>query len=129
MCHPHWGEWGHYSECSKTCGAGTKTRERECLHRQNDYEEEPNCLDVDRTESVLCNTQNCRKSEAQAGLQLSSSWVAAEFQLGCRWVPAGLVEAGFVKLYFKLVFWFLAAIIIEIYLILLILSDTKSCIS
>ena len=25
-----WGEWGKMSECSRTCGGGLKTAEREC---------------------------------------------------------------------------------------------------
>ena len=42
------------------------------MHRQNDYEEEPNCLDIDKTESVLCNTQNCRKYHLK--YNITSQW-------------------------------------------------------
>ncbi|KAL5270907.1 hypothetical protein ACHWQZ_G001540 [Mnemiopsis leidyi] len=52
-----WGTWSAWSECSKECGGGTKTRSRECnnptpAHGGNDCQ-------GDSTKTQSCNTQNC----------------------------------------------------------------------
>uniref|UniRef100_A0A8B9LLU8 SCO-spondin n=1 Tax=Astyanax mexicanus TaxID=7994 RepID=A0A8B9LLU8_ASTMX len=52
-----WSEWTSWTDCTKSCGAGVKSRRRECdrpaTEREGDY-----CEGL-RTEVVACNTDPC----------------------------------------------------------------------
>lgn len=54
-----WGEWGAWSECSRTCGAGVSISERKCDHPVpsdgGDF-----CLGL-RRRYKMCNTEPCPK--------------------------------------------------------------------
>ncbi|CEM22062.1 unnamed protein product, partial [Vitrella brassicaformis CCMP3155] len=50
------GGWGNFSECSKSCGGGTRTRNRTVEVEPSDGGEQ--CPDLEETEE--CNTQPCR---------------------------------------------------------------------
>ncbi|XP_045468066.1 A disintegrin and metalloproteinase with thrombospondin motifs 12 isoform X1 [Harmonia axyridis] len=54
-----WGEWGAWSECSRTCGAGVSISERKCDHPVpsdgGDF-----CLGL-RRRYKMCNTEPCSK--------------------------------------------------------------------
>ena len=52
-----WSEWSTYSECSKTCAGGTKTRTREC----NNPPKKGSGRDCvgDAEETITCGTDTC----------------------------------------------------------------------
>ena len=47
----NWSPWSEYSECSKTCNGGTKTRAR--------IIEGTGCEPVPQDETLECNTEKC----------------------------------------------------------------------
>lgn len=53
---PNFLEWGFWSPCTKTCGAGTRIRHRECFHG---IDENPFCPEEKKTEITDCNTFQC----------------------------------------------------------------------
>ncbi|XP_024946984.1 A disintegrin and metalloproteinase with thrombospondin motifs 7 isoform X2 [Cephus cinctus] len=52
-----WGEWGAWSECSRTCGAGVSVVERKCDHPQPAHEGKF-CIG-ERRRYKICNTDPC----------------------------------------------------------------------
>lgn len=52
-----WGEWGLWSECSRTCGAGVSIVERKCDHPEPAYGGKF-CIG-ERRRYKICNTQPC----------------------------------------------------------------------
>ena len=49
-----WSTWGAWSQCSRTCGTGQRTRQRKC----NDEDRCPGFPDAG-SESQDCNQQSC----------------------------------------------------------------------
>ncbi|XP_059487414.1 A disintegrin and metalloproteinase with thrombospondin motifs 7-like [Neocloeon triangulifer] len=56
-----WGEWGPFSECSRTCGGGVASSERECDHPRPAHGG-LYCTGV-RKRYRICNTKPCWRSE------------------------------------------------------------------
>ncbi|XP_050447692.1 A disintegrin and metalloproteinase with thrombospondin motifs 7 isoform X1 [Cataglyphis hispanica] len=52
-----WGEWGSWSECSRTCGAGVSIVERKCDHPEPAHGGKF-CIG-ERRRYKICNTQSC----------------------------------------------------------------------
>lgn len=52
-----WGEWGSWSECSRTCGAGVSIVERKCDHPEPAHGGKF-CIG-ERRRYKICNTQPC----------------------------------------------------------------------
>ncbi|XP_048736194.2 coadhesin-like [Ostrea edulis] len=48
-----WGKWSAYTDCSKTCGGGLRTRSRNCSAESGSF-----CIG-DSLQSATCNTQKC----------------------------------------------------------------------
>jgi len=46
-----WGEWAAWSQCTKSCGMGQKTRDRFCSG--------PSCSHLQQSQDRLCNTDDC----------------------------------------------------------------------
>ena len=59
-----WSEWSNYSECSSTCGNGTKTRNRTCNNPAPKFGG-AECLMTDNTTTALNETQEswCKNKE------------------------------------------------------------------
>ncbi|XP_076380683.1 A disintegrin and metalloproteinase with thrombospondin motifs 7 [Megalopta genalis] len=55
--HGGWGEWGPMSKCSRTCGGGLKTSEREC-NKPYPSSGGRYCIG-ERKKLAICNTQPC----------------------------------------------------------------------
>lgn len=55
---PHWGQWTHWSSCSKSCGDGITFRKRQCHHSKCPHPDYKSCIGNDYEESK-CNTQCC----------------------------------------------------------------------
>jgi len=53
----NWASWGSWSGCSKTCGAGTKTRNRTCTNPAPAHGGQQ--CDESMSESKTCNTKPC----------------------------------------------------------------------
>ena len=53
-----WNEWGEWSDCTVTCGGGTKTKTRTVLKEATNGG--PAC-DGEAEEQEACSTDNCRK--------------------------------------------------------------------
>ncbi len=56
---PTWGEWGEWSDCTVTCGGGTRTREKSC--DDTDTNDSETCEGDTPTETENCNEEDCRK--------------------------------------------------------------------
>ena len=50
------GQWTEWSQCSKSCGGGTRTKVRECINRRDRY---GNPCNADLTETESCNDNPC----------------------------------------------------------------------
>jgi len=56
-CPGRWSNWGDFSDCSVTCGTGTRSRERTCI---GGIVGEPNCHIGGATEERSCTLSACR---------------------------------------------------------------------
>jgi hypothetical protein len=58
---PFWTDWSEWTECSATCGGGTKSRVRECIVSENsDVERSATTLcEGESIETIPCNTNVC----------------------------------------------------------------------
>ena len=54
-----WSSWGDYGSCSKTCGGGNKTRDRDCTALTNEASEEAPHCPGDAYQTIDCNTNEC----------------------------------------------------------------------
>ncbi|XP_049938890.1 A disintegrin and metalloproteinase with thrombospondin motifs 12-like [Schistocerca serialis cubense] len=81
-----WGEWGSWSECTRTCGAGISTIERECNNPIPKFGGKY-CLG-ERRRYRLCNTQPCPEGEPNArDLQCSQFNNRTYNNKVYKWVP------------------------------------------
>ena len=58
-----WGNWGSWSQCTKTCGEGTSERRRECPQITSAVfisESVWNPCEGDATETRTCNKDQCK---------------------------------------------------------------------
>ncbi|XP_018320780.1 A disintegrin and metalloproteinase with thrombospondin motifs 9-like [Agrilus planipennis] len=55
---PRW-EYGEWSQCSKTCGVGTRTRSAHCIDNQRQAVDNSYCSYTEKHVSEFCNTDNC----------------------------------------------------------------------
>ena len=62
-CDCGYGEWGNWTQCSKTCGDdGIKSRQRDVEWEPRNGGKE--CTDADQTETTSCNRNCCRKFDS-----------------------------------------------------------------
>ena len=54
-----YGQWSKYSACTKSCGGGSKVRQRECNNPKPENGGKDCSLLGPGVESVTCNTQAC----------------------------------------------------------------------
>ena len=52
-----WSSWDNWNACTKSCGAGRKTRKRECMHFASSLVRK-NCTG-EAIETTKCNTNEC----------------------------------------------------------------------
>ncbi|XP_068756342.1 matrilin-2-like isoform X2 [Montipora capricornis] len=76
-------EWSDWSECSKTCGGGTKSRERECTNPTPQGNGRP--CEGDTEETTQCNMQKClecvKKMDVAIVVDTSSSVKRVNFEV------------------------------------------------
>ncbi len=51
-----WGAWGMWSQCTVSCGGGTRTRQQVC-----EGPDAAECTGEPETEEGECNTESCSK--------------------------------------------------------------------
>ena len=56
FCEATFGSWGQWSECTASCGSGTRTREQQC-----EGSDAAECTGEPGKEEENCNTGGCRK--------------------------------------------------------------------
>uniref|UniRef100_W5M2D1 ADAM metallopeptidase with thrombospondin type 1 motif 13 n=1 Tax=Lepisosteus oculatus TaxID=7918 RepID=W5M2D1_LEPOC len=61
MIHGAWSGWSEFSQCSRTCGGGVRSRRRQCNNPRPAFGGR-SCEGRD-VEAGLCNTQACEKSQ------------------------------------------------------------------
>lgn len=54
-----WDDWSPWSECTRSCGSGIQTRQRQCLNQINTTDGYVNDCLGGRTNSRFCNTGQC----------------------------------------------------------------------
>ena len=59
-CDPQWTAWSEWSDCSATCGTGTKTKSRQCIDL-TDNTERPDSCEGSSDWTSACNVPRCRK--------------------------------------------------------------------
>ena len=55
---PYWTDWSDWTQCSVSCGGGSKSRVRECIIDDEDKDKDNLCIG-DSIETVECNTSKC----------------------------------------------------------------------
>ena len=57
----NWAAWGHWSQCDKHCGGGSKVRVRECVKEKKEGkgDEVNNCQAGGERQAMACNTHCC----------------------------------------------------------------------
>ncbi|XP_013396343.1 A disintegrin and metalloproteinase with thrombospondin motifs adt-1-like [Lingula anatina] len=69
-----WGQWGEWTECSATCGGGSKSRTRTCVGGD--------CDEGVASESEPCNTENCPAAKVDGNWGDWSAWSDCSVQCG-----------------------------------------------
>ena len=65
-----WSKWGSWSLCSKTCGGGTQSRERDCMRELGD------CMQGNSTETSSCGNNPCPgETFVMSGSMFSLEWI------------------------------------------------------
>lgn len=54
-----WDDWSSWSKCSRSCGSGSQTRQRQCLNQINDTDGFVSDCDGVGTNLRSCNTEPC----------------------------------------------------------------------
>ncbi|XP_069039637.1 A disintegrin and metalloproteinase with thrombospondin motifs 13 isoform X2 [Lepisosteus oculatus] len=97
MIHGAWSGWSEFSQCSRTCGGGVRSRRRQCNNPRPAFGGR-SCEGRD-VEAGLCNTQACEKSQLDFMAEQCSRTNSEPLRLkptsaSCHsWVPA----VGFVS--------------------------------
>lgn len=81
----HWGEYGPYGACSRTCGTGVALRTRKCITARTDGGN--NCVGSSKSYRI-CNLQECSPASRDYREEQCSQFDRADFQ-GKRynWLP------------------------------------------
>lgn len=88
-----WGQWSNWTDCTKSCGAGVRSRRREC--DSPSPEGEGNYCEGLGTEVVACNTDHCPGTFTQCvqcrwGCEYECcsqySWFYVSVLTGCHYV-------------------------------------------
>ncbi|XP_037304798.2 papilin b, proteoglycan-like sulfated glycoprotein [Pungitius pungitius] len=83
--HDHWGQFGAYGPCSRTCGTGVATRTRTCITSRTDGGH--NCVGSSKSFRT-CNIQECPFGSRDFREEQCSQFDRADFQSKSRtWVP------------------------------------------
>ncbi|XP_076178913.1 A disintegrin and metalloproteinase with thrombospondin motifs 7 isoform X3 [Ptiloglossa arizonensis] len=81
-----WGEWGFWSECSKTCGAGVSIVERKCDHPEPAHGGKF-CIG-ERRRYKICNTHPCPEGTASFRAVQCSHYDGKEYKgKNYTWLP------------------------------------------
>lgn len=81
-----WGEWGSWSECSRTCGAGVSIVERKCDHPEPAHGGKF-CIG-ERRRYKICNTDPCPEETASFRAVQCSHYDGKEYKgKNYTWLP------------------------------------------
>ncbi|XP_076664093.1 A disintegrin and metalloproteinase with thrombospondin motifs 7 isoform X2 [Andrena cerasifolii] len=81
-----WGEWGSWSECSRTCGAGVSIVERKCDHPEPAHG--GNFCIGERRRYKICNTQPCPEGTPSFRAVQCSNYDGKEYKgKNYTWLP------------------------------------------
>ncbi|GAB1865490.1 A disintegrin and metalloproteinase with thrombospondin motifs 7-like isoform X1 [Camponotus japonicus] len=81
-----WGEWGSWSECSRTCGAGVSIVERKCDHPEPAHGGKF-CIG-ERRRYKICNTQSCPEGTPSFRAVQCSNYDGKEYKgKNYTWLP------------------------------------------
>ncbi|KAM4853982.1 papilin [Thomomys bottae] len=81
----HWGSWGQWSPCSRTCGGGIRFRERPCHSHRRDGG--ASCVGPARSHQ-MCRTESCPPGTRDFRAQQCADLDSMEFQgRRYRWLP------------------------------------------
>ncbi|XP_068199124.1 papilin b, proteoglycan-like sulfated glycoprotein [Antennarius striatus] len=83
--HDHWGQFGAYGPCSRSCGTGVATRTRKCITSRTDGGH--NCVGSSKSFQT-CNTHECSVGSRDFRAEQCSQFDGMDFQGKLHtWVP------------------------------------------
>uniref|UniRef100_A0A674AJ57 ADAM metallopeptidase with thrombospondin type 1 motif, 12 n=1 Tax=Salmo trutta TaxID=8032 RepID=A0A674AJ57_SALTR len=82
----NWGQWSSWSHCSRTCGAGVQSADRECDHPKPEFG--GRYCTGERRRYRICNTKPCQKAKPTFREMLCSEFDTVPYQNELyEWVP------------------------------------------
>uniref|UniRef100_A0AAZ3SAY7 Uncharacterized protein n=1 Tax=Oncorhynchus tshawytscha TaxID=74940 RepID=A0AAZ3SAY7_ONCTS len=82
----NWGQWSSWSHCSRTCGAGVQSADRECNHPKPEFG--GRYCTGERRRYRICNTKPCQKAKPTFREMLCSEFDTVPYQNELyEWVP------------------------------------------
>uniref|UniRef100_A0A6Q2YH29 Peptidase M12B domain-containing protein n=1 Tax=Esox lucius TaxID=8010 RepID=A0A6Q2YH29_ESOLU len=82
----NWGQWSSWSHCSRTCGAGVQSADRECNHPKPEFGGK--YCTGERRRYRICNTSPCQKAKPTFREMLCSEFDTVPYQNELyQWVP------------------------------------------